>query len=156
MSETLQVWLMILATAVAVSVLIQLAMLIAIGKSIRRIAASMDELRHMADWQAVGNLIREKSLTVGATLETINRITANLEKTSDTLKSVAEEAGEVSRRHIARTDRFFTRVEQIGGVVQGRIGVPLRKARAISRGLLFAVALLVRRNPAAPQERISP
>ena len=148
MDRDLNVWVIVVAAAATIAVLLQLAFVVGLLFGIRRLSAKMKELR--AKSSSRGPALRELLTTAREALENINRAAKNTADITERIKPVVEDAASVSRRQLARADKVLgevlTRVERISDFVEQDIVQPAREIHALSAAVRSTLAVFFRHS----------
>src|SRR6266542_3307938 len=132
MDRDVQMWLIVLAAATALSVTIQLAVLLGLLIFARRVRAKLKSF--LASSSSKGPSLSEVAASAQQALDTINRLAQNLTDLIERIRPVVDQAATVSRTQVARADQVLggvlTNLEKAG--LQVEQGV--REVRAVSAG----------------------
>ena len=140
MDRDLQMWLIVLATATALSVTIELGILLGLFLGVRRVRAKIKEV--LAASSSKGPSLAELAASAREALETINRVAKDTAEIIEGIKPLVNEATSVSRSQLARADQvlgdLLTQLETISQHIERGV----REIQAILAGVRSALAVL--------------
>jgi hypothetical protein len=141
MDRDLQVWLMVFVAVTAISVTIQLAILVAFYYSVRGLQVKVKEIAHRGGFPV--SPLQEYSATAREVMASLKSSVNNAAEVSERIKAVVKEATEVSHKHMGRADRMiedgFSRLEKMSEPFEAGVAKPLREIQAIVVGLRVAL-----------------
>ncbi|HEX5413890.1 MAG TPA: hypothetical protein VFZ27_18760 [Terriglobia bacterium] len=148
MNYDMHVWFIIFVLAVVVSVAMQAIVLLAVLFGIARLYAKVKQIEAKLLYHAA--VITDLTTKARDAVDVLMRIGHNVADISDQARSVADLAGDVSRKQLGYADQVatdvLTGVEQLSGSIEKGISEPAREFRAISVGLRTALTLLFHRS----------
>lgn len=160
MNRDLDIWVIVVAGAATLTVMIQLGFFVALFFGIRRLSTHIKSIRtgagsHLAAFQDLVAALRQASVD-------ISRVAKDTADLTERLKPVVDEFSGVSRRQLHRADQVvgdvLTNVESISQSVERGILQPAREVRALSAAVRAALTVLFqhhnevkgRNRPSAP------
>jgi hypothetical protein len=145
-SRDFDAWVIFVAAAATLAVLLQLGFVVALLFGMRTLSAKIREMR--AKSSSGGPALRDLVTTARQTLDNINRVAKGTAELTERIKPVVEEATEVSHRQVARADQVvgdvLGRVERISEYVELGIAHPAREVKALSAAVRTALAVFFR------------